>query len=135
MTDLDSFPCTVKGPLATTNSRLVTFARVIVRDGRLFVAEGTKRGGEVRSVTEYPAPEGEPVPNPRQSQGYIWGEWSWKSCGCSSQWSKHPATALIAQAEPLVSDATEPDLTPDVAVALDPDASGSLTDAPVEMAG
>lgn len=126
MTDLDSFPCTVKGPLATTNSRLVTFARVIVRDGRLFVAEGTKRGGEIRSVTEYPTPEGEPIPNPRQSQGYIWGEWSWKSCGCSSQWSKHPATGLIAMAEPLVSAGAEPTPPPDADDALDADASGSL---------
>lgn len=103
MTGMDDFshsPVTVRGPLATTSSRLVTFARIFTHEGRLFVAEGTNRGGKVRSVTEYPAPEGAPVPNPHRSKGYTWGEWDWDSCGCASSWRKHSTEKLVGMAEP-----------------------------------
>lgn len=124
MADLDVAPATVRGPLTTTRSGVVTFARVIVHDGRLFVAEGSKRGAIVSSVTEYPAPEGEPERNPRKSKGFTWGEWSWDSCGCSSSWGKHSRDALLGMAVtlPEVEDEPdaelEPDDNPDVDAAL-----------------
>lgn len=124
--DLDVFPATVKGPLATTASRYVTFARIFTHDGRLYVAEGRQRGGIVTSVHEYPVPEGEPERDPRRSKAGSWGEWSWSSCGCSSSWRKHSIESLVAQAEPLASDVGDPP-TPDAAEnPASPDASGSL---------
>lgn len=127
MPDLDIFPATVKGPLATTNSRYVTFARVFTVEGRLFIAEGRQRGGIVTSVHEYPAPAGEPERDPRKSKAGSWGEWSWSSCGCSSSWRKHSIESLVSQAVPLASDVGETP-TPDEAVEpASPDASGTLT--------
>lgn len=122
MTELDVYPSTVKGPLATTNSRYVTFARVFTHEGRFYVAEGRQRGGIVTSVHEYPTPDGEPERDPRRSKAGSWGEWSWSSCGCTSSWRKHSIESLVSQAVPLVS------ATPD-----EPDASGTLNDEPTDL--
>lgn len=101
MAELDVAPVTVRGPLATTNSNLVTFARMFVHDGRLYVAEGRQRGAIITSVTEYPVPEGEPERDVRHSKAGTWGEWKWKGCGCASSWSRHSVESLVAQAVPL----------------------------------
>lgn len=88
----------LKGPLTTTTSGLVTWARFFVHDGRFFVAESRSRGKVVTSVTEYPMPEG--VPDHGRK---VWGEWRWQTCGCSNSWRLHSVESLFAQALPIES--------------------------------
>lgn len=110
----DIFPVEVRGPLATTRSGLVTFARLFVYDGKLYIAESRNRGSRVASVTAYPLPEGEPVPDRRRSKGYTWGPWSYWSCGCSSGWRKHSVESLVALAQVDEPGEPEPETEPDV---------------------
>lgn len=106
MSELDVFPATVRGPLTTTSSKVVTFARVFTHEGRFYIAESTGRGGRVRSVTEYPVPDGELERG--RGKSATWGPWSWSSCGCASGWRSHSIDSLVAQAAPLPTPEPDP---------------------------
>lgn len=88
----------LRGPLATTRSGLVTWARIFTHQGRLYVAETPRRGADVRSVTEYPMPE-QPWDGSRS-----FGEWKWQTCGCGNQWGRWTPEQLVAMVM-----ATEPE--------------------------
>lgn len=81
------------GPLVTTQSGSTTWARLFVADGKFYVAESDSKGRRVRSVHQYPMPDGEPNHGTRR-----WGEWSWKTCGCGHSWYTHSLDSLVAQA-------------------------------------
>lgn len=92
---MDLAPLTVRGPHKTTTSGVVTFARMFVRDGRLYIAESRDKGRTVTSVTAYDLPEGEPT---RPGRAAKWGPWVWSSCGCGNSWGNHSLDALVALA-------------------------------------
>ena len=93
MAELDLYPLTIRGPLTTTTTQVVTFARMFTHDGKLYIAESLNRGATVRSVTEYPLPEGEPSMPGKAAK---WGPWVYSSCGCGNSWGNHTKQALLA---------------------------------------
>lgn len=98
MVELNVITKQLRGPLTTTGSGLVTWAKIFVYDGRFYVAESRSRGKVVTSVTEYPMPEGVPDHGRR-----VWGEWRWQTCGCGNSWRLHSNESLVAQARPIES--------------------------------
>lgn len=90
---MDVFPVTVRGPFPMGSAR---FARLFVRDGRLYLAEGQNRGKKVLRVTAYDLPDGEPT---RLGNQQRWGSWSWRSCGCGNQWGSHSQEELVSLVE------------------------------------
>lgn len=92
MADLDVYPVTVRGPIGPLDHH-ASFARVFTHDGKFWLARGRNRGAEIMTVQSYDPPEGEPRVNGRSG---AWGEWSWNSCGCSSQWGSHDRAAIAA---------------------------------------
>ena len=93
--ELDLYPLTLRGPLKTTTSKVVTFARLFTHEGRLYVAESLNRGASVTSVHEYPMPEGEPSMPGKAAK---WGDWVYSSCGCGNSWGNHTKASLAARA-------------------------------------
>jgi hypothetical protein len=93
-TTLDVYPLTVRGPLTTNSSHVVTFARAFVHDGRLYIAESGDKGKTIRHVTSYPIPEDEYIR--RGSKNAKWGPWTWSGCGCSSKWGTWSKEQLVA---------------------------------------
>jgi hypothetical protein len=93
-TTLDVYPLTVRGPLSTNSSRVVTFARAFVYDGRLYIAESGDKGKTIRAVSSYPVPDEEFVR--RGSKAAKWGPWTWSGCGCSSKWNTWTTAQLAA---------------------------------------
>jgi hypothetical protein len=93
-TTLDVYPLTVRGPLSTNSSRVVTFARAFVLDGRLYIAESGDKGKTIRAVSSYPVPDEEFVR--RGSKAAKWGPWTWSGCGCSSKWNTWTTAQLAA---------------------------------------
>lgn len=93
-TTIDVYPVTLRGPLSTNSSRVVTFARIFTHNGRLYVAESGNKGRDIRVVSSYPLPEEEFIR--RGTKAAKWGPWSWSSCGCSSSWNMHTAANLAA---------------------------------------
>lgn len=92
-TTLDVYPVTLRGPLSTNSSRVVTFARLFVHAGRLYVAESGNKGNDIRVVSSYPLPEEDF--QRRGNRAGKWGPWSWSSCGCASKWNKWTQVALV----------------------------------------
>lgn len=100
MAELDVYPVTLRGPLSTNRSQLVTFARVFTRDGRLYVAESRTKGRTVTVVSSYDLPEGE-IQRRGGTRSAKWGDWSWSGCGCSSQWRTQNPEVLAMMADPV----------------------------------
>jgi hypothetical protein len=92
--NLNVYPVTVRGPLATNSSRVVTFARLFTHQGRLYIAESGDKGKTIRHVTSYPIPEEDFVR--RGTKTASWGPWKWSGCGCSSKWNTWTVEALVA---------------------------------------
>lgn len=90
----DIWPLTLRGPLSTNSSRVVTFARMLVHNGRIYVAESGDKGRTIRAVTSYEMPDAEFISRGGRT-GKI-GPWSWSSCGCSSRWQQHTREEIIA---------------------------------------
>lgn len=89
---IDVYPVTIRGPLSTNSSKVVTFARVFTLNGRLYVAESGNKGRDVRVVSSYPIPtEGLMT---RGGKTAKWGPWSWSGCGCANHWQMHNAQSL-----------------------------------------
>lgn len=89
----DLYPLTLRGPLSTNSSGVVTFARLFTHGDRLYVAESRDKGRTVTDVTSYPLPEGEPS---RPGRAAKWGDWVWSSCGCGNSWNNHTLDMLVA---------------------------------------
>lgn len=92
----DVYPVTVRGPLTTNSSKVVTFARMFTHDDTLYIAESRDRGRTVTTVSTYEAPEGEPT---RPGRSAKWGDWTYTGCGCSNSWRRYSTQQLAAMAE------------------------------------
>lgn len=92
----DIWPLTLRGPLSTNSSRVVTFARLLVHNGRIYVAESGDKGRTIRSVTSYPMPDEEYISRSKSGRVGKIGPWSWSSCGCASRWQSHSRDEIIA---------------------------------------
>lgn len=90
---MDLYPLTVRGPLSTNTSGVVTFARLFTHGDKIYVAESRDKGRTVVSVTQYEKPEGEPS---RPGNAAKWGSWVYSSCGCTNQWRNHSIESLLA---------------------------------------
>lgn len=91
--NIDIYPVTLRGPLSTNASRVVTFARIFTHGGRFYVAESGNKGKDIRVVSSYPIPEEDFIR--RGTKAAKWGPWSWSGCGCASRWNTHTIAALI----------------------------------------
>lgn len=92
--NIDVYPVTLRGPLSTNSSHVVTFARIFTHDGRLYVAESGNKGLDIRTVSSYPIPDDDLIS--RGTKVAKWGPWNWSGCGCSSRWNTHTREALAA---------------------------------------
>lgn len=91
----DVYPVTLRGPLSTNSSRVVTFARIFTHDGRMYAAESGNKGKDIRVVSSYPITEDMEF-NTRGKETAKLGPWAWSGCGCSSRWQTWSKEQLIA---------------------------------------
>lgn len=91
----DQWPLTVRGPLSTNSSRVVTFARAFTYGGRLYIAESPDKGKTIRAVSSYPIAE-DAVFDRRGSKAAKFNGFTWSGCGCSSQWQRWSQEQLVA---------------------------------------
>lgn len=116
---LDVYPVTVRGPISTNSSGMVTFARLFEHEGRLYLAESRDKGFTVRRVTAYDLPEGAPKRPGRNSK---WGKWVYTSCGCANRWNRWKKAELAAMVE---GEEPESDSEPTLDFDSDPEPEGN----------
>jgi hypothetical protein len=103
--NLDTFPLTVRGPLSTNSSHVVTFARAFVHNGRLYIAESGDKGKTIRHVTSYPIGDDWEFVR-RGSKTASFGPFKWSGCGCSSKWNTW-TTAQLAELDETPADTVD----------------------------